>query len=135
MLAHLRNHAMLVPVSDPCLPSLEAHLDPEIFRALGDATRLALVARLASAPAPLTVTEVASCCGVHLSGVSRHLAALRDAGLIEARKQGREVRYTIDCGALAGTLRSLADALERCQTQCCQGRQDEPEKRTDPLAG
>ena len=118
-----------------CTSSLETHLDPEIFRALGDATRLALIARLASAPAPLTVTEAASCCGVHLSGVSRHLAALRDAGLIEASKQGREVRYTIDCGALARTLRSMADALERCRDQCCEGTEHEQAKRTDPLAG
>ena len=105
-----------------CTSTLETHLDPEIFRALGDATRLALIARLASAAEPMTVTEAATCCGVHLSGVSRHLAALRNAGLIEARKRGREVRYTIDCGALASTLRSMADALERCQQQCCQER-------------
>ncbi|MHC4954656.1 MAG: ArsR/SmtB family transcription factor [Planctomycetota bacterium] len=102
-----------------CAQNLEPHLDAEVFRALGDATRLALIARLAVAPGPLTVTEAATCCGVHLSGVSRHLAALRDAGLITATKTGREVRYTLDCSALAGTLRGLADALEKCQTTCC----------------
>ena len=107
--------------ADGCTPPLESQLDPEIFRALGDATRLALVARLASASRPLTVTEAATCCGVHLSGVSRHLALLRNAGLVDARKQGREVRYTIDCAALAGTLRSMADALERCRASCCEG--------------
>ena len=102
-----------------CAQGLEPHLDPEMFRALGDATRLALVARLAVAAGPLTVTEAATCCGVHLSGVSRHLAALKNAGLISARKTGREVRYSLDCAALAGTLRSLADALETCQINCC----------------
>ena len=106
-----------------CTSTLESHFDPEIFRALGDATRLALIARLARAAEPMTVTEAATCCGVHLSGVSRHLAALRNAGLVEARKRGREVRYTIDCGALAGTLRSMADALEKCQQSCCAGNE------------
>ena len=94
---------------------LEGHLNPEIFRALGDETRLALIARLACATDPMTVTEAAGCCGVHLSGVSRHLAALRNAGVVTARKQGREVRYSLDCSALAGALRDLATALESCR--------------------
>ena len=100
--------------------SLAAHLNPEFFRALGDETRLALLVRLAGAPGALTVTEAAGCCGVHLSGVSRHLAALRDAGVVHARKQGREVRYSLDCTALAGALRDLAEALERCAAECCE---------------
>ena len=107
------------------MAKLEAHLNPEIFRALGDETRLALVARLAKATRALTVTEAAECCGVHLSGVSRHLAALKTAGVVAARKEGREVRYTLDCGALARALRDLAGALEECRTQCCK-----PKRRT-----
>ena len=104
-----------------CTTTLEAHLNPELFKAMGDETRLALIARLASAAGPLTVTETAECCGVHLSGVSRHLAALKNAGLIAAQKEGREVRYTLDCGALASALRDLADALEACKAGCCEG--------------
>jgi DNA-binding transcriptional ArsR family regulator len=92
-----------------------------MFRALGDENRLALLSRLAVASRPLTVTEAAECCGVHLSGVSRHLAALRKAGVVHARKKGREVRYTLDCGAFAAELRTLADALEACQAHCCPG--------------
>ena len=90
-----------------------------MFRALGDETRLALVSRLASAKGPITVTEAATCCGVHLSGVSRHLAALRSAGLVTAKKEGREVRYSLDCAALASVLRDLASALEACSQKCC----------------
>jgi DNA-binding transcriptional ArsR family regulator len=79
---------------------------------------LTLLARLAAAPGWLTVTAAASCCGVHLSGVSRHLRALFDAGLLEASREGREVRYRLDCRTLAGRLRGLADALERCTAAC-----------------
>lgn len=100
---------------------LAARLDPEVFRALGDETRVALLCRLAAAPGPLTVTEAAECCGVHLSGVSRHLAALRGAGVVKAQKTGREVRYTLDCGAFATALREMAEALEACQASCCEG--------------
>ena len=102
-----------------CTDTLERYLDPAIFRALGDPTRLALLARLASTSGPLTVTELSSCCGVHLSGVSRHLKMLRDAALIQPERQGREVRYRLDCAALTATLRGMADALEQCQEECC----------------
>ena len=67
------------------------------------------------------MTEAAECCGVHLSGVSRHLSALRNAGVVQAEKAGREVRYTIDCAALAAQLRTLAEALEACATDCRKG--------------
>jgi len=99
-------------------------IDLEVFRALGDETRLALISRLASAAGPITVTEAATCCGVHLSGVSRHLAALRSAGLVTAEKRGREVRYSLDCAGLASSLREFADALDACQNnQCCEGNE------------
>ena len=102
-----------------CRTVLREQLRPELFRALCDPNRLTLVARLASASGPLTVTEAGTCCGVHISGVSRHLAMLRDAGVIQATRQGREVRYELDCGALASALRQLADALETCRAACC----------------
>jgi ArsR family transcriptional regulator len=102
-----------------CRTVLREQLRPELFRALCDPNRLTLVARLASASTPLTVTEASTCCGVHISGVSRHLAMLRRAGVLRATKQGREVLYELDCGALAGALRQFADAVETCRAICC----------------
>jgi DNA-binding transcriptional ArsR family regulator len=101
-----------------CRTILQDHLRPELFRALCDPNRLTLVARFASSTGPLTVTEASTCCGVHISGVSRHLAILRDAGVLQATKEGREVRYELDCGALASALRQMADALETCRAVC-----------------
>ena len=108
-----------------CTDTLERYLDPTIFRALGDPTRLALLARLASAGGSQTVTELSSCCGVHLSGVSRHLKMLHDAALIRSERIGREVRYRLDCAALTATLRGMADALDRCQASCCRPEENE----------
>ncbi|MCZ6596718.1 MAG: metalloregulator ArsR/SmtB family transcription factor [Planctomycetota bacterium] len=102
-----------------CADSLQRHMRPELFRALCDPTRLAVVGRLATASRPLTVTEVSGCCGVHLSGVSRHLALLREAGVVCAEKQGREVRYALDCAGLTQVLRGLADAIDDCRAACC----------------
>ncbi len=100
-------------------PHLKPFLRPEFFRALADETRLTVLSRLAAAPEPLTVSEIQSCCGVHLSGVSRHLSQLRDVGLVEAEKQGREVRYRLRAEEAQELLRGLADALEACQARCC----------------
>ena len=103
---------------------LERQLDPDLFRALGDATRLEVLLRLAVSRGPLGVTGIADCCGVHLSGVSRHLAILRRAGIVSAQRRGREVLYELDGPALAATLRGLADALDACPA-CCRTKSKE----------
>jgi len=98
---------------------LRSRLRPELFRALGDPNRLSLVARLAGAVEPMTVTEASTCCGVHLSGVSRHLAQLAQAGVLRAERHGREVRYELNDDELVAALRGLADALEESRDACC----------------
>ena len=100
-----------------CQDALEEQLDPEFFRAFCDPARIALVAHLAASCRPMTVTEASTCCGIHISGVSRHLAVLRRAGVLNAHKNGREVYYELDTASLAGNLRSIADALETCTAE------------------
>ena len=97
-----------------CCPDLEALIDPGLFKALGDPNRVALLAGIGRMRRPTTVSEAAACCPVDLSVVSRHLAVLRRAGVVESAKSGREVRYTLSPATLAASLRSLADALEAC---------------------
>ncbi|MEM1181893.1 MAG: metalloregulator ArsR/SmtB family transcription factor [Acidobacteriota bacterium] len=99
--------------------SLQLLLRPELFKALGDSTRLQVLMRLITASTPQTVSDVADCCGVHLSGVSRHLAALKAAGVVTAQRRGREVLYCADCAAITQALRGLADAIDRCRASCC----------------
>lgn len=107
---------------DGSTEALAPYLRPDLFRAMGDPTRLTLLARLATSPGASTVTNLSSCCGVHLSGVSRHLKILLDAGLVKAERQGREMLYRLDCASLSGVLRGLADALEQCQAKCSQAK-------------
>jgi ArsR family transcriptional regulator len=112
-----------------CCTDLEARLDPAFFRALGDPNRIVLVARLAGLGHPSTVTEAARCCPVDLSVVSRHLAVLRDAGVVKAEKRGREVHYTLPHREVAATLRAMADAVERCcDPGCCETTDTEEER-------
>ena len=100
-----------------CQVALEEQLDPDFFRAFCDPARIALVAHLAMSCQPMTVTEASTCCGIHISGVSRHLAVLRRAGVLNAHKNGREVYYELDTASLAENLRSIADALETCAAE------------------
>ena len=93
---------------------IDALLDPELFKALCDPTRVSLLACLAKCGRECTVGEVAECCHVDLSVVSRHLAQLADAGVLESSKHGRTVSYRVKFTDLSGKLRALADAFDDC---------------------
>lgn len=98
----------------PACPPVEDLLRPELFRALGDPTRVAILAHLAGMCGPATVGQIACCTPVDVSVVSRHLATLREAGVVAAEKKGREVHYSVLYPELVRTLRAVADALEAC---------------------
>jgi len=58
-----------------------------VFFALGDETRLRLVARLAS-DGPLAIATLSAEADVTRQAVTKHLHALADAGLVRARAPG-----------------------------------------------
>jgi ArsR family transcriptional regulator, cadmium/lead-responsive transcriptional repressor len=71
-----------------------------VFSALADANRRHVVEVLAERGAA-TPTELAGELPVTRQAVSKHLAALDEAGLVEATRSGREVRYSLTPGPLA----------------------------------
>src|SRR5260370_27582323 len=60
-----------------------------MFAALGDETRLALVARL-SAEGPLSITRLTAGTAVTRQAVTKHLNVLATAGLVSDLRRGRE---------------------------------------------
>ena len=64
------------------------------FSALGDPTRLRIVAALAGRE--LCVCDLAASIGHGESAVSHQLRALREVGLVRARREGRRVYYGLD---------------------------------------
>ncbi len=60
-----------------------------LFAALGDATRLHLVARLCH-EGPLSIARLSDGAGVSRQAVTKHLGTLADAGLVKSRRAGRE---------------------------------------------
>ena len=97
-----------------CSSELDELLNVGMFKALGDPTRLKLLSCLARCARECSTSEVAECCEVDFSVVTRHLTMLADAEILDSRKEGRTVYYKVRYSELSGSLRSLADALEGC---------------------
>jgi DNA-binding transcriptional ArsR family regulator len=79
--------------------------------ALGDPTRLAILARLADRPR--AVVELARELPVSRPAVSQHLRVLKDAGLVTDQAVGNRRIYRADPDGLA----ALRDQLDRFWTQ------------------
>jgi DNA-binding transcriptional ArsR family regulator len=71
-----------------------------VFAALGDGTRLALVARL-SAEGPLSIVRLTEGARVSRQAITKHLSALSEAGLVKSRRHGRERIWRLEPGRLA----------------------------------
>jgi DNA-binding transcriptional ArsR family regulator len=71
-----------------------------LFKALSDPTRRGLFERLCR-DGELSVAALTSTAGVSQPVVSKHLAVLREAGLVQDRPDGRKTHYRADPKALA----------------------------------
>ncbi|MEM7404507.1 MAG: metalloregulator ArsR/SmtB family transcription factor [Pseudomonadota bacterium] len=96
-----------------------------VFQALADATRRAIVARLASGP-EVTVTELSEPFDMSLAAVSKHLRVLERAGVIERRRSGRQHFCRLSRSGLEG-----ADTWLRYYAQFWTERLDELEALLD----
>lgn len=90
-----------------CMPGLEPAV--ALFRSLGDPTRLAILRRLVSGEA--RVVDLTGELSLAQSTVSKHLACLRDCGLIDYRAEGRQSFYALTRPELLDLLRSAEQLL------------------------
>ena len=91
-------------------------LQAEILKTLASPRRLDILHRLAEGP--VEVGRLADELGLAQPNVSQHLAVLRAAGLVEAEREGREVRYRLSdpdvmvaCGVMRRVLERRLDRL------------------------
>src|SRR5215813_14895811 len=70
-----------------------------VLRALADESRRTLLEALTDGPA--TAGELAALLPIARPGVSRHLRVLREAGLVEVRKQAQRRVYSLRAEPLA----------------------------------
>lgn len=81
-----------------------------LFRSLGDPARLAIVRRLAAGKA--RVVDLVDELGLAQSTVSKHLACLRECGLVDSRPVGRASLFTLTQPALLEVLSAAETVLE-----------------------
>ena len=77
-----------------------------VFAALGDPTRLKLVAVLCAGGA-LSIAQLTANTDISRQGVTKHLQVLADAGVVRDLKQGRERLWQLDPMQLAEARRTL----------------------------
>jgi len=70
----------------------------ELFGAFGDTSRVRILSVLASGEQ--NVGTLADTVGLSESAVSHHLRALRQMRLVEARRDGRQIYYSLDSHAI-----------------------------------
>jgi DNA-binding transcriptional ArsR family regulator len=90
-----------------CTPGLAPAV--ALFRSLGDPARLAIVHRLASGEA--RVVDLTGELGLAQSTVSKHLACLRECGLVDFRAEGRQSFYSLARPELLDLLRLAEQVL------------------------
>lgn len=81
-----------------------------VAKALAHPSRLMMLDLLGDRE--MNVTEITRAVGADQSTVSKHLAILKDAGLIAARREGTTSFYQVTCGCLGGFFSCLEAMVE-----------------------
>lgn len=86
----------------------------KVFKALGHPTRLMMVEKLAAGEC--CVCELVELAGVDFSTISRHLSVLKEAGIIQDDKRGRQVFYRMGLPCIMNFIECV-DALLQSQLE------------------
>ena len=90
-------------------------LQAEVLKTLAHPRRLAILHRLAQGPCE--VGRLAEDLDMPQPNVSQHLAVLRAAGIVEADRDGREVRYRLTDGDVMVACSVMRAVLQRRLTR------------------
>jgi ArsR family transcriptional regulator len=93
-----------------------ATMQADVLRALAHPRRLQILHRLADGP--VEVGTLAAELGISQPNASQHLSVMRQAGVVDAERAGREVRYRVSdpdvivaCGLMQGVLERRIERL------------------------
>lgn len=86
-------------------------LQAEFLRTLGHPRRLQIMHLLAEGP--IGVATLAAELGISQPNASQHLAVMRSAGMVEAERDGREVRYRLTDPDVVVACGIVREVLER----------------------
>lgn len=82
-----------------------------IFAALGDETRLSLVAKLCSGQ-PYSISQLTRGSKLTRQAITKHLRVLQRAGIVHSAHRGRETRFEFDAEPIAG-IKEYLDFVSR----------------------
>lgn len=94
----------------PPLPDPIAGGAADVFKALGDPTRVQMVHMLKAASEPICVCDFTAAFDLGQPTVSHHLAKLKTAGLVESFKRGVWAFYRLR-GDMPAAARAVLDAI------------------------
>ena len=86
-------------------------LQAEVLKTLASPRRLEILHALARGP--IEVGRLAELIGATQPNASQHLAVLRSAGIVEAERDGREVRYRLADPEVMNACAAMRRVLER----------------------
>jgi DNA-binding transcriptional ArsR family regulator len=99
---------MELPLAQPRMVAEPRNLTLDAIRALAHPARMEVVAHIA-ARGPLCVCHLDEDLDYSQPAISKHLGVLRRAGLVESRREGRWVYYTVNEAALDAVREYLDD--------------------------
>ncbi len=83
-----------------------------IFAALGDETRLYLIAKLSDGQ-PCSIAQLTLGSSLTRQAITKHLRVLEDARLVRSVREGRESRFELDPQSIQDARRYLEDVSEQ----------------------
>lgn len=102
------NHIIILLLNDMLIQFQKLSLKAKLFRGLGDSTRLSILELLRKGEK--NTTEIVKETGQNQSNVSNHLSCLLDCGLVQNRRQGKNIFYSISNKKVASLL-AESDAI------------------------
>ena len=87
----------------------------DVFKALGHPARLAIVEALAQGE--MCVCQMTELVGSDMSTVSKHLAILRNLGIVSMEKRGQQVWYELDMTCAPGFISCVDNFLRNTATR------------------
>ena len=86
-----------------------------VFAALGDPTRRAILSMLAKED--LTAGQIADAFEMTKPSISHHLSVLKEADLVEARRAGQRIVYSLDTTVVEDAIAGLMEIVRVGETR------------------
>ncbi len=91
----------------------------EVFKALGDPTRLRIIRMLASKMENnICVVDLAKRLGITQPAVSQHIKVLKSIGILKPNRKGFRVHYSIDADVLNTYKKDIDELFKRAFEKC-----------------